>query len=61
MFEALMVGSGLLGFLHEIEGCLARWWRKRKGHTALAAPTPSAADRVQSTQGAPARSSGVER
>jgi hypothetical protein len=61
MFEALMVGSGLLGFLHEIEGCLARWWRKRKGHTILAALTPSAADTVQSTHAAPARSSGVER
>jgi hypothetical protein len=61
MFEAVVVGSGLLGFLHEIEGCLARWWRKRKGHTALPGPTLSAADRVESTHSAPARPSGVER
>jgi hypothetical protein len=60
MFDAVMVGSGLLGFLHEIEGHLARWWRKRKRGAVLAA-APSAVDRAQSTPGAPTRPSGVER
>ena len=36
MFEALMVGSGLLGFLHEIEGCLTRWWRKSRNWRLIA-------------------------
>jgi hypothetical protein len=60
MFEALMVGSGLLGFLQEIEGHLARWWKKRKRCAALAAPAPSVVDGAQSTRGVPARRSGVE-
>jgi hypothetical protein len=60
MFEALIVGSGLLSFLHEIERFLARWRSKRKGYTALAVLTPSAADSVQSTHGVPTQPCGVD-
>ena len=54
MFEALMVGSGLLGFLEEIEGVLARWWRRRKGPRVQAAPIPSVGSEAHSTQSAAA-------
>jgi hypothetical protein len=51
MFESVMVGSGLLGFLHEIEGPLKRWWKQRKRRSVLMPPAPNCANAVRSTHG----------